>query len=99
MAYDAAVESLNEPSLSKNLRGMAPIQKADAARGIGDLDEFIKALEEGIPIAFQLESKRRKDEAHKVVGGAPDQWKKEQRYQKLVALFKLGEKRTASMKS
>ena len=87
LAYDTAKESLSKPSLSLSHRGMVLIQKADAARSVGKLDDFFSALEEGIPIAIQLDSKRDKDAALKALSQAPDSWKKVQRYKDLVELF------------
>ncbi len=87
MAYDASVESLDKPSLSLTHRGLVLIQMADAARGVGKLDEFFSALRDGIPIAFQLDSKRDKDAALKALGKTPPEWKNDRRYKDLLAMF------------
>jgi transcriptional regulator with XRE-family HTH domain len=87
MAYETALESLSKPSLSLSHRAEILIQKADAARGTKNFDEFVKGLKEGIPIAFQTDSKIDQDRARKVLGNAPDAWKSEQQYQDLVKMF------------
>jgi transcriptional regulator with XRE-family HTH domain len=86
-AYDTSLESLSKPSLSLRHRLTILLQMANAARGIGKFDDFIKALKEGIPIAFQIDSKKSKDAALKTLGNAPDAWKREQRYENLGKMF------------
>jgi transcriptional regulator with XRE-family HTH domain len=87
MAYDTSVQSLGKPSLSLWHRGEILIQKAVAARGTENFDEFFKALNEGIPIAIQLDSKMDKDAALKALGKVPDDWKNDQRYKHLLEMF------------
>jgi tetratricopeptide (TPR) repeat protein len=86
-AYDAFLKSTSKQAMSVGDRGMALIYAADAARAIGKLDEYLKCLGEGLTIAIQINSKKRKDEARKVLNKVPDKWKHEQRYKKLVKMF------------
>jgi transcriptional regulator with XRE-family HTH domain len=60
------------------------LHQADAARITGNLDEFARCLEQGMLIT---KGKNRKHEAYKVLDKAPDEWKKEQKYQELAKMF------------
>jgi hypothetical protein len=59
------------------------IHKADAARAIGDLDEFAQCLENGAVIALQIGSQNRISEAVTALQRTPRKWQKEQKYQRL----------------
>ena len=87
MAYDTFEKSTNNHAISIGHRGHMLVQKADAARSIGDLDEYIKCLEEGVQTALRFGSKHRINKARGVLRKAPQSWKSEKKYQNLVKLF------------
>lgn len=86
-AYNAFVQGSDLQAISDRTQSETLIQRADAARGIGELHHFLECLEQGIRIAFQIGSKKRINEAVTVLHKAPEAWHKEQKYQDLVNLF------------
>jgi hypothetical protein len=87
MAYDAFSQGANKQSLSDRTESEILICQADAALAIRDLDEYARCLREGLLIAFQINSKKRQDEARKVLSKAPNGWKQETTYQNVVKMF------------
>jgi hypothetical protein len=78
-AYTVIDVPTSNPTHS-GVRGGALIKKADAARALGDMREFVAFLEEGLSISG---SKRRVSEAHAVMGRIPEIWQRETSVQKL----------------
>ena len=62
-AYDVFNESTNKQSASKGFFVQALIRKADAARALGDIDEFAKCLTKGLLKANNFSSSGRISES------------------------------------
>jgi hypothetical protein len=86
-AYDALLLSSSLGAPSKRHESETAIHRANAARGIGDLHEYIKCLKTGLRIAVEIDSMMRYNEAFAVLRKAPEEWKKERKYKNLVKLF------------
>lgn len=86
-AYNAFAQGTSKQATSSRSRSQTLILQAEAALALGDFREFVQCLEQGLSIALQIASERRKHEAHVVLVKAPDMWKKEDRYEELVKMF------------
>jgi transcriptional regulator with XRE-family HTH domain len=86
-AYNTFDRSMSKQVTSDRARSNLLIQKADAACAIGDLPNFIECLEQGLFIAIQINSLKRKSEAKRILSKAPKSWKTEDGYQNLVKMF------------
>jgi hypothetical protein len=83
LAYDAFDKSTSKQALNQGYRGGALIKKADAARALGDMREFVTCMEEGLHIAIEIDSKRRISEADDIMGYIPEKWQRETAVQEL----------------
>lgn len=83
LAYDAFDKSTSKQAMNQGYFSGSLIKKADAARTLGDMDGFVKALTDGFHIAVGIDSIRRISEADDVMGGIPDAWQKETAVQEL----------------
>ena len=77
-AFDAFSQSIMLQSIAERSATETIIHQADAARGIGDLDRYVKLLAEGAQMARSLESQKRYSEAFDIFQRTPARWKKEQ---------------------
>jgi transcriptional regulator with XRE-family HTH domain len=68
------LQSIAERSTSETI-----IHRADALRGLGDLDLYVKCLEEGVSLAQSLGSWKRYKEASDIFQRTPEKWRKEQK--------------------
>jgi hypothetical protein len=89
-AHGAFEEGTRKPAFSKRARSEILIGKADAARHMGDLHEYLKCLEQGTHIALSIRSQKRVSEAIALLQKAPRAWRNEQKYQNLAQLFEPG---------
>jgi transcriptional regulator with XRE-family HTH domain len=74
-AYDVFASD-NGLYTTRSIANLAVLQ-ADAARGLGDMDECIKHLERGTHLAIKIDSKRRMSEASSVISRIPEKWQHE----------------------
>src|SRR5436309_7668176 len=82
-AHDIFVESASRQFLNRiNLGGML-IYKADAARAIGNMNDYLDCLTEGLCIALQIGSNREMTHAIAVIQSCPPRWRNEQKYKDL----------------
>jgi hypothetical protein len=86
-AYSAFSQGASKQVISDRSRSQTLIHQAEVALISGDFREFSKCLEQGVHIAIQIDSEKRKHEARTVLHKAPDAWKKEQKYQELAKMF------------
>jgi hypothetical protein len=87
LAYNAFVKSTSRRSLSQLYRSQTLIQKADAARGIGERRYYLDCLEEGVHIALQIGSEHYIALAVTVLQKAPMKWRNEHQYVELRKLL------------
>lgn len=86
-AYETYDLSTGKQAVSARSQSRILIYKAAAALALGDLDEYTKCLGQGLLVAIQIDSKKRKDEARKILDKAPAGWKNETKYQNLTKMF------------
>jgi len=77
LAYDAFERSVSKLAVTKSKLGQAYIRKADAARALGDMGEFVKCWTDGFLIAIETGSMNRLTQAHKAILGIPEKWQRE----------------------
>jgi transcriptional regulator with XRE-family HTH domain len=76
-AYDTFAASADKKALNRGYSGALLIKKADAARALGELRDFVTCLSEGLLIAIETDNKNRISEAHDVLHRIPQQWHRE----------------------
>ena len=86
-AYDALSFSDSLGAPSDRTTSETSIYRADAARGIGDMDHCFNCLRDGLLIALEIGSKKRQEEAKCVLQKVPVKWHTEQRYEDLTQLL------------
>ncbi len=82
-AYYALEKSISKHPLNQSTLGRALIKRADAARALGDMGEFVKYLTQGFSIGVEIDSIRCLSEAGGVMGEIPPEWKREDAVQDL----------------
>jgi transcriptional regulator with XRE-family HTH domain len=82
-AYDAFEQSTSKQAMNQGYLSGSLIKKADAARALGDMDEFVEVLTKGFRIGVEIDSIRRLSEAHDVLRRMPGKWQKETAVQNL----------------
>ena len=87
LAYDALVSAMNQLPPSMRYQGKVLINKADAARLIGNIDDHFNSLQEGANIAFQVGSEKQKTKALYVLNNTPRSWRTDARYIELRKLL------------
>jgi hypothetical protein len=80
MAYDVLEASTGKQAVDQERMSGSLVDKADAARAIGELRHFVDSLGEALPL---LASKRRIIEANGVARRVPDEWNYETAVQQL----------------
>lgn len=78
-------QSIGERSTSHSL-----ILKADAARGMGDMEHYVECLGEGVRIALGIDSHKEYNTALTVFQKSPQSWRKEAKLKELQEIFQPG---------
>ncbi len=74
-AFEAFKKANSKQNMTARWSSQTLIHKADAARALGGLCDFVESLEEGMRIATQINSMKRMSEASDVLQRIPDNWK------------------------
>jgi transcriptional regulator with XRE-family HTH domain len=82
-AYSAFEKSTSKKAINRTSLGVAMIRRADAARQLDEMGDFIDCLTNGVRIAIENRSKNRINEAYEVMGRIPAEWQKESAIQNL----------------
>jgi hypothetical protein len=82
-AYDAFDKSTSKQAKNHAYLSQALIRKADAARVLGDMKEFVKCWTKGFLIAVETNSMKRLSHAHDAMQHIPQAWQKESSIQSL----------------
>jgi hypothetical protein len=83
LARDLLEKSMNKQARNRSYRIGSLIKKADVARALGNMRDFVESLEQGLLIAQEIDSKRGMGEACDVMGRIPDKWQRETSVQNL----------------
>jgi hypothetical protein len=82
-AYDTFDKSTSKQAMNHAYLSQALIRKADAARVLGDMKEFVKCWTKGFLIAVETNSMKRFSHAHDAMQQIPQAWQKETSIQSL----------------
>jgi hypothetical protein len=82
-AYTTFERSSSKPALSQSYQSGLLTKKADAARALGDMDECVTCLTNGLRIGVEIGNLKRISEAHDVMHRMPEAWQRETTIQEL----------------
>jgi hypothetical protein len=86
-AHGIFAESTSKQFLDGVNDGGMLIIRADAARALGDMHDYLNCLEEGLPRARQTGNQRQITKVIAVLQKAPRKWRNEKQYKDLEAII------------